>query len=1007
MDAVRRPEADGAAEREARSGLQEMVVDTVGLGALVAERSAVPVTAARGPVGLTLAVGLGALGDTEALAVPDLLTAAVRLAADAVKLSEARALAEGLLAEAHAVWVDTLKSPPEAEPHHDAVGVAAGERDTVPEPDGDPDAAGERLAVPPVAHVVREGAAKEAVPEVVEEGEGLEEAEASRVFEGARLVPVGVPVLQKEAEALAERVAAAPLPDAPAEGVPAGASEKAGRPAVAEAGADAEAPPTGLGEARALADARDALMVRDVVADTVLLGVAERQRVAVPLPVKEPATAEGVLSGLALTEAVSPPSPPGLPLGGADALPVAARGGEGESEADCEREGGVLLVGAREAVPLAVAEGPTGVPLTVPVPPRRSEAEMVGLVDSEMDTKGLTDIVQHALVLKDGRGDLDTEGEGVPREDSEGEAVTEGELLTLGVPLPTVMLCVVDAEGVFELLTDGVVVLLDEGLTVFVKDTEGLGVPDCVLLDVVESLCPPELVLVFEEEAEPVGVRELDAEAVDVAVVVSELVTEPLAVGEADLPGLEDSRAERLPEPDVDGAPELVPLSHTSPTCPPMGVAEAKRLVGDSDGCSEAVAQGVAESVALAVPVRCAEPVGRDEEELVLVAVALAVEVGVPLPPLPETDTEADTEAQALTVRVRPALAVTDTEAETDTVWDGDADEEGVFEEVGEVEAHTVVVEDWVALMLRENAGVPVPAMDAVAFPFAPPPPGPSSDADGAGELLTLGEGVLLRDITEAVPVLEAEMVELGLAPAVPLAPAVAVLPPLREGSHTEGEGEGGVVRDRLGEGDAESEARGDPVKDTLLEAEGVRRADPVTVGEPLSVRRVEPEALTVVVRVAVRVPRDEGVHVFLSQSTVDVAVVEGDAVPVPLSLNCPMVIVGDVEMDAQTEDVGVFEEEEEPVAVSAEVAEADWEERAVTVALEDVEAVAEGEVDADARAVPVFDALVDDVCVPDCVALPSGEPLPAPAEEGVEKTEAEREDVEDLEGHAEKLSEL
>ena len=161
-------------------------------------------------------------------------------------------------------------------------------------------------------------------------------------------------------------------------------------------------------------------------------------------------------------------------------------------------------------------------------------------------------------------------------------------------------------------------------------------------------------------------------------------------------------------------------------------------------------------------------------------------------------------------------------------------------------------------------------------------------------------------------------------------------------------------------------------------------------------------EALTVVVRVAVLVPRAEGDHVFLSQSTVAVAVVEGEAVAVLLSPNCPMVIVGDVEMDAHTEDVGVFDEEVEAVVVSAEVAEADWEEREVAVALEDTEAVAEGELDADARAVPVFDALTDDVCVPDPVALPACEPLPAPAAEGDEKTEEERVDVEDLEGHAE-----
>ena len=89
---------------------------------------------------------------------------------------------------------------------------------------------------------------------------------------------------------------------------------------------------------------------------------------------------------------------------------------------------------------------------------------------------------------------------------------------------------------------------------------------------------------------------------------------------------------------------------------------------------------------------------------------------------------------------------------------------------------------------------------------------------------------------------------------------------------------------------------------------EGVRAELREAVGLPLIVGRVVRVLDSVAVIVEDAVVLADRECVFLSQSTVAVPVVEEDADAERVSLNWPMVIVGDVVMDAHTEDVGVLE---------------------------------------------------------------------------------------------------
>lgn len=327
-----------------------------------------------------------------------------------------------------------------------------------------------------------------------------------------------------------------------------------------------------------------------------------------------------------------------------------------------------------------------------------------------------------------------------------------------------------------------------------------------------ESLNWAELDVVFEAEPEAVGVLEADVEAVDVAVGVSELVIEPLAVGDTDLPALALSRAERLLEPVLLTAKLLVPLSHTLLTSPPMDVAEGILFVGDADGSADAVKEGEEETDEVGEPVPLADAVRRLDAVSEDVPVPLEVPVDVPVPPVPDKDTEEDTEGLLDAHFEAPALADTDGETES---------RPEIVEEIDTVEVLDAVLEEVVVtdavgvlegLVLGVEGTDGVAGTDTVDLPFAPPPPGPSSDADAAGEPLTLGEGVALREFTEAVPVEEEEMVELGDAPGVPDAAAEPVLATVRVGSQMVVEGLANDVREKLGEGDEEADARGEGV---------------------------------------------------------------------------------------------------------------------------------------------------------------------------------------------------
>ena len=501
-------------------------------------------------------------------------------------------------------------------------------------------------------------------------------------------------------------------------------------------------------------------------------------------------------------------------------------------------------------------------------------------------------------------------------------------------------------------------------------------------------------VLVLDAEVEPVDVLEADVDAVAVAVGVSDAVTEPLAVGDADFAGLTDSRGERDAEPEREAIAVLVPFSHTSLTCPPMAVAEA-RMVGDGEGASVAVAQGVAVSVALAVPVARAVVVGRVDAVPVLVAVPLAVPVLVPVPPLPVTDTEEDREGLGDVVRDTRGLADTDGDAVGEGDEEVDADTVEVFDSVAVEDTDLVGATVLVAELLDVEAGdwVGLPTRVAV----------PPVLADAAGEPLTLGEGVALREAMVAVPVEETETEELEDVLPLPEAAALPVLATVRVGSHTEAVGVDAVVREKLGEGVADGETRPDGVNEPLPVEDGVLLGEAESVGEPVGVLRGDAVLAPEAELVALRDVRTDGDPVFASQLTVDVAVVDGDPVAVRVSLNSPMVIVGDVEMDAVTDDVDVLEDVVVPVAVVADVGDADCEVREDTVALEDAEGVAEAEPERDASDVGVFDEVMDAVCL--TVALPPGLPLPGGAALGELSVEEDREDVEDFEGHTENVT--
>lgn len=172
----------------------------------------------------------------------------------------------------------------------------------------------------------------------------------------------------------------------------------------------------------------------------------------------------------------------------------------------------------------------------------------------------------------------------------------------------------------------------------------------------------------------------------------------------------------------------------------------------------------------------------------------------------------------------------------------------------------------------------------------------------------------------------------------------------------------------------------------------------PVAVGLPLIVGRVVRVLDSVAVIVADAVVLEDRDHVFLSQSTVAVPVVEEDADAVRVSLNSPMVIVGDEVMDAHTEDVGVLEAVVELVSVSPDVAEADWEDRDVTVALEEAEAVAETVLEGDAAGVLVFDEDIEGVPVGEPCRAFEGVLVPAGLE-ALFAAEEVKELVEEVEG--------
>jgi hypothetical protein len=799
------------------SALQEMEPDTVEDATTEAERTALRVTALAVSVGLREAI---ADRDADGQGVPDDDRRPLGLTPDAVKLGEEAPLRDTLLAVAlveaeppttlavgkGSLEPTTLTAEGVSTP--EAVREGAGEREALVQPEEDTEPRGERLAVPPEAHALRVGAKTVAVADCKTDSEGG----ALAVTAAAERVARTVMVVVTQTEAELER---ARLPDARALAEPGPSTLAAeGVPTTdGEASLDAEPALGPLRDALALAVPQDALTERDDVTETVLLSVAERQRLGVPLPVRDACASprEGVSVGLALTEAVSPPSPPGLPLGSEEALGVGARG-----EGEVEGEGSHDAVTKPEALGLPVelldVEGFNTVPLALNVP-SRSVAVKVGIVDGEGLTLELADSEPlPPELLKEARGDFDTEGEKVLSAELEGDAVTEGELEELFVTKFALMLSVGVAVGVFELLAEGVEVLDDEALTVVVTSTELLEIPEGVLLDVMESLGWAELVVVFEAEPEAVGDLEPDVEAVDVAVGVSELVIEPLAEGDTDLPALALSRAERLTEPVLLTTALLVPLSHTSLTSPPMDVAEGFPFVGDSDSRADAVKEGeeetdeVGEAVPLTDAVRRLDAVTED------VPVPLELPVDVPVPPVPDKDTEGDAEGLLDAHFEAPALADTDGETESRPEADEEADTVEVLDSVLEEEAVTDAVGVLEGLVLGVEGTDGVAATDTVDLPFAPPPPGPSSDADAAGEPLALGEGVALRDFTEAVPVEEEEMAELGDAPGVTDAAAEPVLATVRVGSQMVVEGLTNDVRERLGEGDEEADARGEGV---------------------------------------------------------------------------------------------------------------------------------------------------------------------------------------------------
>jgi hypothetical protein len=903
--------------------------------------------------------------------------------------------------------------PGEALPAVDALRLVRGEREEEGVPVWDADAAGERLAVPPDAHAEREGSPTDADAESGAEGENATLLEAAPDLEAARLGDgLGATVPLPETEARREAVAAE-LGDAPADAVP---------PSLLAVGKGSHEPTTLWGEAvprpadallRGLADARalveaatDALSERETVMEGVPLGVALRQMVAEE-PGEPLAPIEAEARGVLVPEAVPPSrglsvgkgstenrNPPGVTVCGAlgDAEEREVTLGEG----DCAREGDTELEEEllREALP--DAEGPATVPLTLRV--ATTVLEEVELVDSEADCKLLFDTEGVPLSHEDTRAEREGELDALSREDAEFEEDTEGEEDALFVVRPALMESEADAEGVFELLTEAVLVFDTDVEAVPVLGTLKLAFPEGVLLDVCELDMAALLVVVFDAEAEPEGVREADVEAVEVAVGVSELVTEPLAVGDADLPALLLSLAERLAELVAEGPPEAVPST--------LDVAVGRPGVGESEGRAEAVSLGEALTVALTVAVARAVLVAVAVAVRVLVPVELLVAVAEAVPPEGDTEAEGDWEGLIDTDRDLPADAVTEGDCEARTVQEEDADSVEVFEAVVEEVEVTEDVLVTVGVALSEAGAEGLAAPVAVAFPTVTLFSKPAREADAAGEPLTLGEGEALLDASEAEPVEEADLAEEGEAALLAVRAAEPDRAPVRVGSHTEAVGVGGAVRVRLGEGEVDADTPAEAVNEVEAVEDLVPSALRVAEPDVLSVPRADAERADEPVLGAVALVRGVRVPVFLSQSTVDVAVEEGDGDVVRVSLNSPMVIVGDAVMDAHTEDVGVLEEEEEPVDVIAEVLEADREPSEVAVALLEVEGVADDEDEREAAAEDVFEVDTDAVCVGENVDLPLGEPLPPSAAlEGLRCAEGLREAVEEEEGATEALA--
>jgi hypothetical protein len=187
--------------------------------------------------------------------------------------------------------------------------------------------------------------------------------------------------------------------------------------------ADPDRPPAPLALFAALAVFHDALTEMVEVTEVVLVGVAERHRVGVP-PVGETlAVGEAPVVGDTSPLTVPPTAlrrSPGEGLVRGVALVEAARSGEGEVERETARERDSAPETLTVAEKFPDAEGLIAVPLALPVP-RRTLAEAVELVLTELDIELETESELVAVLQTDARGDLLTEGEGVEQADAIGE----------------------------------------------------------------------------------------------------------------------------------------------------------------------------------------------------------------------------------------------------------------------------------------------------------------------------------------------------------------------------------------------------------------------------------------------------------------------------------------------------------------------------------------------------------------------------------------------------------